>query len=176
MPALLAKTRDVRSCDGFQVESSRGTLGWVEEAWLAESGDPEAFAVRTTEGRRALLLAGEVISVSSEQAWVVVGPNARLLELDAPRIDALSIDGPQQRPRASWTTTGASLAPPQPLTRLQGASLRLGWRRRPAAAAGVTDRPILQLIALLYGAISLLVGIVIALAFLVADLASGSPY
>src|SRR6266567_263919 len=59
-------------CDGFRVESPEGLLGWVEEAWLGPSREPTALAIRTIDGRRGLLVAGEIETVVLERELVAV--------------------------------------------------------------------------------------------------------
>ena len=100
-----AQTYDeLRDADGFVVESSAGDIGWVEEVWIGESGDPQALAVRTADGRHGLLLPTEVLAVDREQRWVVVPPEPGLLELDAPRVTG--VGSARTEPlAASWTTT-----------------------------------------------------------------------
>jgi hypothetical protein len=178
MPAGAVTTRDLRSCEGFRVESSECSIGCVEETWFGPSGEGEAVAVRTTDGRRALLLARDVLAVSAQQASVVAVPDVRLLELDGPRIQAVRGDGGRSRLAASWTKTGAVPVPPPrsgPLRRVALGLGRMQVRSTSRGGAGV-ERPIWQVIAVLYGGIALLIGSVIALSFLVADLVTGSPY
>jgi hypothetical protein len=150
----------------FVVESAEGDLGRVEEVWLGPADEPQALAVRLRDGSRALLLAQDVIAVDREHRWVVVDPSPELLELDAPRLDG---DG-SGRLAASWTTTGAVVhpEPPQPLA---GLHRRLS-RHVPRAA----ERPLWQLIAILYTSLTVIVLAVVGLVFLVSWLAGGAPY
>src|SRR6266702_3360754 len=117
------------ACDGLRVESPRGLLGWVEETWLGESGEPAALALRLIDGRRGLLLAQDVGAVVDESGEIVVGEQARVLALDAPHVERLVTNGGRPVVAASWTTTGEFLEPPQPPGVFQHALLALRpWR------------------------------------------------
>ena len=85
-------------CDGFCVTTADGPIGWVEEPWLGPGDEPAALALHLVDGRRGLLLAEDVESVSTEREHVVVRRGARMLELGAPH---LVRDG-----TAAWETTG----------------------------------------------------------------------
>ena len=98
---------ELLGCDGFRLESPKGLVGWVEETWLGPGDDPAAFAIRTTDGREALLLAEDVARVSAESELVQMRAGARLLELDVPRLQT----SPSNGPTASWRTTGNVLEP-----------------------------------------------------------------
>jgi hypothetical protein len=139
----------LRNADGYVVESAHGDVGEVEEVWLDPDG-PCALAVRVKDGRRALLLDRDVVTVDPEHRWVVVPEEAQLLELDAPR---LSADG--GTPAASWSTTGnrIAIAPSQPAV------------ERLAEPAAGGERPLWQMIAILYAALLVIVVFVIALVF-----------
>ena len=153
-------------CDGFRIESPSGLVGWVEETWLGPSGDPLALAVRALDGRRGLLVAEDVEAVLSEGETVVARRDARLLELDAPRIEDGSRDSTV---RASWRTTGAVLEPPAPPGLLRQLILaRRPWRLAPPPATP-SERPVYQTVAFLYAGIVLLAASVMALAFLLAE-------
>jgi hypothetical protein len=145
----------LRNADGYVVESPYGDVGEVEEVWLDPDG-PCALAVRVKDGRRALLLDRDVVAVDSVHRWVVVPEEAQLLELDAPR---LSTDG--GTPAASWSTTGnrVAIAPSQ---------LRVERLAEPATGG---ERPLWQMIAILYVGLLVIVAFVIALTFTVALLA-----
>lgn len=165
----------IRDADGFLVESSEGDVGWVEEVWLDDQDEPRALALQTLDGRHALLRAEDVLAVDREQHWVVVPPRQELLELDAPRVRRAN-----GRVVASWRTTGAVIPAPSeqhwhwPLhlphhdphrhPRLEAASRRV--RRWPPWVA----------IAALYGALALIVASGIALAFVIAQIVTGSAY
>jgi hypothetical protein len=145
----------LRHADGYVVESPHGDVGEVEEIWLDE-GRPCALAVRVKDGRRALLLGRDVAAVDQEHRWIVVPEEVRLLELDAPR---LADNGGQ--PAASWSTTGNEVAvAPPPLVAPS----------HPEQATSV-ERPLWQMVAILYVGLLVIVAFVIALAFTVALLA-----
>jgi hypothetical protein len=133
------------ACDGFRVESPNGRLGRVEETWLGADGEPAALAVRALDGQRGLLLSADVEAVLADVEAVVVRPDARLLELDAPRVEDT-----RSPVRASWATTGGVLEPRPPLPL-------------------VRDRPVWQIALLLYAGIVLLAAVVITAAFAVAQ-------
>src|SRR5947207_12513462 len=95
---------------GVVVESLDGDVGWVEEVWLGEDGEPRALAVQTVDGRHGLLRREDVEAVDREEEWVVVPHGLKLLELDAPRVRTAS-----GQVVASWSTTGEVLdAPARP--------------------------------------------------------------
>ena len=163
----------LRGCDGFRLESADGLLGWVEETWLGPAGEPSALAVRTIDGRRGLLLSEAVEAVLPESERIVVQGDPRLLELDVPHVELASTDGAAVI-SASWTTTGETLEPPAPPGPLQRAMLALRpWRLAPPPSPGA-ERPLWQLVALLYAVLALIVVLVITFAFLAAHLATGS--
>lgn len=139
----------LRNADGYVVESPHGDVGEVEEVWLDPEG-PCALAVRVKDGRRALLLDRDVVAVDPEHRWVIVPEEAQLLELDAPR---LSTDG--GTPAASWSTTGNRVAIVPDETPAE----------HPAASATAGERPLWQMIAILYAALLVIVVFVIALVF-----------
>jgi hypothetical protein len=170
-----AVRHDLLGCDGFRVEDERGLIGWVEETWLGPSRDPAALAIRTVDGRRGLLLASEVESVVAERELVHIARKGRLLELDVPRFETASVVG-EPIVAASWHTTGLTLEPPPPLGPVQRALLRVRPWRLAAPPAPVADRPLWQLVAVLYTCLALIVGLVIGLSFLAARLIAGSPY
>src|SRR5207247_6111977 len=122
--ALVAR-HERTGCEGFRVEARNGLLGWVEEPWLGADGTPGAVAVRMIDGRDALLLRDDVETVVPENELVVMRGDARLLGLDAPRLEAPSKNGLS----ASWRTTGEILEPPEPPGALDRALLALRpWR------------------------------------------------
>ncbi len=167
------RDQELRASDGFRVETPHGRLGVVEEVWLGEDGDPQALAVRTTDGRHGLLLADEIAAVHPDEEQVVV-EDPTLLELEAPRLDGDRADGTGARLSASWTTTGDVLPLPEAPTRLH---LPFANARLDAAAPRViVERPIWQTVAVLYGSIALLALLLIGVTFLVAALVSGHPY
>jgi len=165
--ATLTVKRELRGTDGYAVESAEGELGQVEEVWLGDADEPRALAVRTTEGRRALLAGDDVLAVDREHGWVVVPPRVSLLELAPPR---LTHDG--DRPVASWATTGAEIPAP---VRPRGLLAR-ARRAEAETGAGTAERPLWQLVAVLYVFLAVMVGLVTAVAFAVAELVGGAAY
>jgi hypothetical protein len=87
-------------CAGFALEGPEGRIGWIEETWLGEDDRPGGYAVHTVDGRRALLEASDVVAMDPDAGELFVGADARLRELDAPRISGDS---------ASWRITGATI-------------------------------------------------------------------
>jgi hypothetical protein len=164
MMVTVVDPRGLRDTVDYAVESADGAIGRVEEIWLGPGDEPEALAVRTKDGARALLLDEDVVAVDREHRWVVVAPHPELLELDAPRLDGS--DGGKLA--ASWATTGAVVRI-EPTRSLPDLRLALP---RPAIA----ERPLWQLVAILYASITFVVVGVIALVFFVSWLVGGAPY
>jgi len=172
--AIALREIPVWRCDGFRVDSPEGRLGVVEEVWLGQGGEPAALAVRQPNGRRGLLLAADVRAILYADRLVSAAPRARLLELDAPRLEELPAGGGAPRLAASWRTTGALLPgprAPRPLSRLFGLSGRA--ETKPAAAL---ERPIWRTVLVLYAVITLLAAGLMAAAFLAALAATGHAY
>jgi len=163
----MATVAELQSCDGFTVEAPSGVLGWVEETWLDGANHPGALAVRTCDGRRALLPAEAVRAVDVDAQQVLVAPGATLLELDVPRI--ASNDGTVA---ASWRTTGA-VVDPAPAEQEADPSPALAASR---AATAVRDRPLIQTVLLALGFLAALIAFEIGLAFFAAYLATGHAY
>jgi hypothetical protein len=161
MPAT-AHAGNLCGTEDYVVESADGAVGRVEEVWLGDTAEPRALVVRMKDGRHALLLDEDVLTVDREHRWVVVGSEPALLELDAPRL--ASSDG---RLVASWSTTGA-VVHPEPRSRPSGLLQ--------AARAPRAERPLWQQIVMLYAAVGLVVALVIALVFASAWVVSGAPY
>jgi hypothetical protein len=170
--ATPADSRDrLLETDGFLVESPAGDVGWIEEVWVDDEGEPEAVAVRTSDGRHGLLLNEDVLSVDRESRWVVVAENARFLELAAPRVTAA--DGAAKRIESSWATTGAVLeVTPRP-RRLWHVPYRPAEPSRPGRRRAI-ERPLWQGIAALLVLIALLVGATVTLAYVISDLVTGT--
>jgi hypothetical protein len=138
-------------CAGFALGGPEGRLGWIEETWLREDDLPHAYAVRTVDGRRALLEIEHVMAVDPDAAEVFVGPSARLLELDAPRFaDDTS---------ASWRLTGGvvEVMPAGPVHAPRSPSPTPGWRTA-ALALGVLATLVLTEIGLAFGVAYLVTG------------------
>ena len=170
-----AVRHDLLGCDGFRVESERGLIGWVEEIWLGPSREPAALAIRTVDGRRGLLLASEVRSVVAERELVHMVREGQLLELDVPRFETASVAG-EPLVAASWRTTGLTLEPPPPPGPVQRLLLSLRPWRLASPPVPLAERPLWQIVAILYICLALIVGLVIGLSFLAARLVAGSPY
>jgi hypothetical protein len=161
---------ELQSCDGFAVEGRGGVLGWVEETWLDASGHPGALAVRTPDGRRALLLTDAVTAVDPGTQEVLVEADTTLLELDAPRLED---DGGAVA--ALWRTTGAVV---EPLPAALPSEAAPSWPAVAASRAATVhrERPPWQIVALFLGSLAAIVAFEIALAFLVAYLVTGHAY
>jgi hypothetical protein len=170
-----AVRHDLLGCDGFRVESRRGLVGWVEEAWLGASNEPSALALRTLDGRRGLLLAEEVEFVARERELVHMAGDGRLLELDVPGFESASVDG-RHIVTASWHTTGLTLDPPQPPGPVQRALLSVRPWRLAAPPQPMSERPFWQIVVVLYACLAVIVGLVIGLSFLAARIFAGNPY
>ena len=147
----------LRNADGYMVESPHGDVGEVEEVWL-DHEEPCALAVRFKDGRRALLLSHDVVAVDREHRWVVVPEEAKLLELDTPRLRA------GEAPAASWSTTGNVVA-------IAPRNDRDVAVTRSAERSDAVERPLWEMIAILYVGLLVIVAFVTALAFTVALLA-----
>jgi hypothetical protein len=159
--ATLTGTRDLRDALDYVVESADGAVGRVEEVWLGPDGEPQAVAVRTKDGSRALLLEEDVLAIDPERRWVVVRRGADLLELEAPRLASRDGDG---HLAASWSTTGTVLHPHERTP----APARRSWL--------TTDRPLWQVVAILYASVGFVVVLVVALVFVISLLIEGSAY
>ena len=104
----------------------------------------------------------------------IVVEEPTLLELEAPRLDGDRGNGSRVHLSASWATTGDVLPLPEPPTRLH---LPFASTRLDAAAPNVFgERPLWQMVAILYGSVALLVVLVIGVTFLVAALVGGHAY
>jgi hypothetical protein len=171
--ATVADSRDrLLETDGFLVESSAGDLGWIEEVWVDETGDADAVAVRTADGRHGLLLDEDVLTVDRESRWVVVSPDTTFLELDTPHVTRRAHDG-TARFESSWATTGGVLeVAPRP-RHLWHVPYRPEEPVQPARRRRA-ERPLWQGIAALLLLIALLVVVTIALAYLIAGLVTGA--
>lgn len=167
----------LHGCDGFRVETPRGLLGWVEEAWLGPDEEPAALALRLLDGRRGLLLAGDVEAIVPDREEVHVRGPARVLELGPPHVELAAVDGATPtRLAASWQTTGELLEPPEPPGKLRHALLQLRpWRLAPPARNG-DERSVWHALALLFPALGLLIAFEITLAFTIAYLVTGHAY
>ncbi len=159
---------ELLGCDGFRLESPKGLVGWVEETWLGPGDDPAAFAIRTTDAREALLLVEDVARVSSESELLQMRAEARLLELDVPRLET----SPSNGPSASWRTTGNVLEPPDPPGVAARALLAIRpWRLTPPHRPEA-ERPFWVTLVAVYAALTLIVLLLIGLDYLAASLAA----
>jgi hypothetical protein len=163
-----AVRQSLAGCEGFRVESPDGLLGWVEEPWYGPGDEPAAFAVRTTDGRDALLLAEDVATVAAESELLCMRAGALLLELDVPRVTDPAGNGLS----ASWRTTGNVLVPPDPPGLGARAMLAFRpWRLAPPSRPGA-ERPFWVTLVVAYVALAVIVGVLIGLDFLAASLAT----
>jgi len=156
------------TCDGFTVEDADGCLGWVEETWLDPHGRPGALAVRTPDGRRALLLAADVRAVDPDAQEVFVAPDADLLALEPPRI--ASADGTIA---ATWRATSAHVIPAH-----AGAHARPDAPALDAARAATArhERSLARTAILAFAGLATVVALFIGLAYGIATLVTGHPY
>jgi hypothetical protein len=174
MAMIAERSAQLRETEGFLVECPEGAIGRVEEIWVDEANEPCALAVRTNDGRHALLLGEDVVAVQHEQGWVVAPSHPGLLELEPPRLSNADRGASEPRIAASWQTTGAVLpAAPRPAWRWRLPFLDL--RRSPVEADSV-ERPLWRAVATLYAVLVFVVAFVITLAFVIARLVSGAAY
>jgi hypothetical protein len=172
MSTTESQERTLDGTEGYVVESTEGDLGWVEEVWVGDANEPDALAVRTSEGRHGLLSGKDVLAVDHEYHWVVVRPEPVLLELDSPRMLTGGEGDAGGRVAASWSTTGMVFRV-TPRRR----PWRIPFRRRRSASASADREPRLwRSVAVLLSSIALLVVVVATLAFLVARLVTGAAY
>jgi hypothetical protein len=148
----VAAARELRNTEDYAVETPAGAIGRVEEIRLGPDGRPEALAVRTTDGGRALLRDEDVVAVDREHHWVVVGEHPALAEL------------------AGWRPTG-EIVHPEPVDRLARIRASLGGH-----APDLAGRPLWEQVAILYGGVTVIVVAGVGLVFLIAWLAVGAPY
>ena len=161
----MATVAELQSCDGFTIESPDGCLGWVEETWLDDEGHPGAVAVRTPDGTRALLLAEAVQAVDPDAQEVLVGPDAELLALEAPRLD-----GAGGTIAATWRATGEHVTPVVAEAHAAPEAPALEAAR---AVTAHHERPPWQTVAFALACIAVLVMLEIGLAFGIAYLVAG---
>jgi hypothetical protein len=159
---------EVATCDGFTVEAPDGALGWVEESWLDATDHPGAFAVRTADGRRALLSADAVQAIDLDTQELFVATDAVMLELEAPRITGLDGDAV-----ASWRSTGATVE--HPVVLAPHATPTAPSLAASRSATHHTERPFVQVVAIGLACLVALIAIEIALAFTIAYLVTGHP-
>lgn len=160
----MATVAQLQTCDGFTVESPDGCLGWVEETWLGADGHPAALAVRTSDGRRALLLAEEVLAVDADAQEVLVGADADLRALEPPRLTSADT--------ATWHATEEHLTAAAATAHAVPQLPALAAAR---AATSHRDRAVWHSIAIALACIATLVAFEIGLAFGIAYLVTGNP-
>ena len=160
----MATVAQLQTCDGFTVEGPDGCLGWVEETWLGADGHPAALAVRTCDGRRALLRADAVLAVDPDAQEVLVGEDADLRALEPPRLTSADT--------ATWHATGEHLTARAAAAHAAPHAPALAAAR---AATSQRDRTVFRAIAIALGCIAALVAFEIGLAFGVAYLVTGNP-
>jgi hypothetical protein len=163
----MALVAQLTSCDGFTVESAEGCVGWVEETWLDDAGHPAALALRTSDGRRALLLADAVQAVDPDAQEVFLAGDAVLHGLEPPHVQTLAGD-----PVASWRAAGTVELPTAGAPHARPAAPALAAARAGTTAGGW---PAVHMIVLAFVGLALLVGVEIALAFGITYLVTGSP-
>jgi hypothetical protein len=165
---------ELSETDGFVVESPAGDVGWVEDVWVDDHGEPCALAVRTRDGRHGLVLRSEILAVDRDYRWVVVGPDARVLELRRPRLEEAS-DAPGAALAARWETTGEVMPASVPQPPLAGVATRLS--RTLTARLGLRGNlPPAYTVGIFLGTLVLVVAATIALVFLVADAVASAAY
>jgi hypothetical protein len=154
--------------DGFTVEDADGCLGWVEETWLDTDGRPGALAVRTPDGRRALLLAADVQAVDPDAQEVFAVSDADLLALEPPRI--ASADGTVA---ATWRATSAHMIPVHAGAHAPPHAPALDAAR---AVTARHKRSLARTALLALAALATVVALFIGLAYGIATLVTGHPY
>lgn len=163
---------ELAGCEGFRLESPEGLVGWVEETWLGIADEPVALAIRLIDGRDGLLLAEDVDAVVRQNELLVMRAGARLLELELPHVQTASADGLS----ASWRTTGELLELPDPPGLVARTLLAVRpWRLSPPPRPA-EERPLWLTLVEMYAALTVIVGLLIGLDFLVAWLTTGSAY
>ena len=159
----------IGNSDGFEVLTPRGFIGWVEETWLDGRDDPTAFVLRISDGRRGLLLAESVMDCVRDRRSLLVGSDVRVLELEPPHIDGeLS---------ATWRATGVAIDLPEPPGPLHHALVeRLHRPIVSTPAPRPSERPLWQLLAILYSCLGLIALTLVGLDFLIAYISTGRAY
>jgi hypothetical protein len=164
----MALVTQLQSCDGFTVESPDGCLGWVEETWLDDGDHPAALALRTSDGRRALVLAAAVQAVDPDAQEVLIAGDAVLHALDPPHVETL--DG---EPTATWHAHGTLDGLAAATAHAVPAAPGLAAARSSTSTAA---RPFWQVIAFAFLCLATLIAVEIGLAFGIAYLVTGSAY
>jgi hypothetical protein len=156
---------EVVTCDGYTVEGPTGCLGWVEETWVDAGDRPAAFAIRTVDGRRALVRVDAIQAIDADAQEVFVPAEAALLELEPPRLEGAGGDQV-----ATWRATSSLLTPAAALGHLEPTEPALLGARTSTARR---ERSLVRTILLALGCLATLVAVEIALAFAIAYLVAG---
>jgi hypothetical protein len=160
----------IRNVDGFEVLTPRGFVGWVEETWLDDRNDPTAFVLRISDGRRGLIVADTVMDCVQERRSLLVNSDVRVLELEPPHVAS---DGGLT---ATWRTTGAQIELPEPPGPVHHALVdRLHRPAVPTSAARPGERPLWQVLMVMYSALFFIALALIGLDFLVSYVSTGRP-
>jgi hypothetical protein len=163
--------RTLDNCDGFEVLTPRGFVGWVEETWVDRHDNPTAFALRISDGRRGLLIADAVLDCVRERRSLLVSSDVRVLELEPPHIDAGGALF------ATWRPTGEAIDLPEPPGPVRHAVVdRLHRPVVPNDATRHGDRPLWEVLAILYSCLGVLAITLIGLDFLIAYFSTGRAY
>jgi len=168
---MASLAQSLTQCDGYRVLTTAGLVGWVEEVWLDAREEPTAIVVHLVDGRRGLLVAGDIAGVSAESDSLTMAPDGSLLRLDPPHVETDAADGSLA---ASWRTAGVALELPQPAAARLRDRLRLPHPLRAGEQLPGGERPIWWNVAVLYGAIGAIVSALIVLDFLIAYVVTGA--
>jgi hypothetical protein len=152
------------SYDGFTVESPDGCLGWVEETWLDAQDRPAALAIRTPDGRCALLTVDTIEAADPDAQEVIVPAGIVLQGLEPPRLERL--DGQLS---ASWRASGTVKATPTTAHASPSAPVLTAAR----SATVHSEPPLLRTLLVALVCLAALVAFEIALAFGIAYLVTG---
>ena len=99
----------IGNIDFFCVVTPGGRIGWVEEMWLDDEGETTAVAVRLPNAKRGLVVRDDIDEILPEERTIAVRPDARLLELEPPHLNA----GADGTFTASWTASRKALVVPE---------------------------------------------------------------
>ncbi len=151
----------IGNIDGFRVVTPGGRIGWVEEMWLDDEGETTAVAVRLSNAQRGLVVRDDIDGILPEERTIAVRPDARLLELEPPHLNA----GADGTLTASWTASGKALAVPElaPTTPVV---------RSPASS----EPSFFTTVTVLYAGLFVIACALTGLCFLIPYLMAGKPY
>jgi hypothetical protein len=150
----------IGNIDGFRVDAPGGRVGWVEELWLDDEGGTTAAVVRLPGARRGLLVHDDIDEILFEERAIAVRPDARLLELDPPHLDARAHGALE----ASWGTSGKALTLPQLLP------------AAPVARSTSRESSLLTSVVVLYAGLVVIAFALTGLCFLIPYLVVGRPF